>query len=167
MRVYCFAICERSSSLGFRPYQYSTHPPPLPLPWKRSLNFFEKNPSTANAEELEWSKRPENKLELRFYAFLDLLGEIALVIIEMCMLRLVENCVIARYNHLAQGDYSSSDKFQNGCIAFCQCYRGSDILDRRKCNFEECKRCYRVWRINSQKKDLKFCWLNKEKPAKF
>ena len=62
MRVYCFAICERSSSLGFRPYQYSTPPPPLPLPWKRSLNFFEKNPSTANAEELEWSKRPENKL---------------------------------------------------------------------------------------------------------
>ena len=44
-------------------------------------------------------------------------GIITLVIIEMCMLWLVKDCVSC-YNHLTQGDYSRSAKFQNGCITF-------------------------------------------------
>ena len=44
-------------------------------------------------------------------------GIITLVIIEMCMLWLVKDCVSC-YNHLTQGDYSRSAKFQNGCLTF-------------------------------------------------
>ena len=44
-------------------------------------------------------------------------GIITLVTIEMCMLWLVKDCVSC-YNHLTQGDYSRSAKFQNGCLTF-------------------------------------------------
>ena len=33
----------------------------------------------------------------------------------------MEDCVISRNNHLTRGDQSRGAKFQNGCIAFCQC----------------------------------------------
>ena len=42
----------------------------------------------------------------------------------------VEDLVISRYNHLAQGDYSRSTKFKNGCLAFFQFYRESDQHDK-------------------------------------
>lgn len=43
-------------------------------------------------------------------------------LIEMCSLRLVEDCVISRYNHRARGtcNYRRSAKFQNGCFVFFQ-----------------------------------------------
>ena len=44
--------------------------------------------------------------------------------------------MISRYNHLAQGDHSKGTKFQNGCFAFCHCFRGGDKRDRRKLNCE-------------------------------
>ena len=34
--------------------------------------------------------------------------------------------MIARYNHFARSDYSKSVKLKYCCLAFCQCYRGSD-----------------------------------------
>lgn len=46
------------------------------------------------------------------------LSTIALVIVEILTLRLVEGCVVSRYNHPAQGDYSRSAKTRNGCFAF-------------------------------------------------
>ena len=42
----------------------------------------------------------------------------------------VEDRVISRYNHLAQGDYSRSTKFKNGYLAFFQFYRESDQHDK-------------------------------------
>ena len=47
------------------------------------------------------------------------------VIVKMRALWLVKDCVISRYNYLAWGKYSVGAEFQNGCLAFCQCYRGS------------------------------------------
>ena len=48
------------------------------------------------------------------------------VIIEMHILWLEEDCIISQYYHLIHGDYSRSAKFQDGCLIFCQYYRGSD-----------------------------------------
>ena len=47
------------------------------------------------------------------------------VIVKMRALWLVKYYVISRYNYLAWGKYSVGAEFQNGCLAFCQCYRGS------------------------------------------
>ena len=46
------------------------------------------------------------------------LSTISFVIVEIFALRLVEGCVVSRYNHPAQGDYSRSAKTRNGCFAF-------------------------------------------------
>lgn len=56
---------------------------------------------------------------------LTLFSIISLVIIETCTLLLVEDYIIFCYNHLVQSDYSRGTKFQNGFLAFCQCYAGS------------------------------------------
>ena len=56
---------------------------------------------------------------------LTLFSIISLVIIETCTLLLVEDYIIFCYNHLVQSDYSRGTKFQNGSLAFCQCYAGS------------------------------------------
>ena len=42
------------------------------------------------------------------------------MIIEMCMLWLVSDCIISSYNHRAHDDYSKSAEFPNGYPAFCQ-----------------------------------------------
>ena len=68
---------------------------------------------------------------------------IALVIIEMHMLWLVEDCMISCYNHLTQGDYSRGSKFQNGCLTFCQCYTGCDKHDRKNTILKTTKDAYR------------------------
>ena len=57
------------------------------------------------------------------------------------MLWLLENLIISAYNYLAQGDYSSVTKFQNGHPAFFECFlKGSNKRDRRKFNYEKNKR---------------------------
>ena len=43
---------------------------------------------------------------------------IAWLIVEICVLWLLENLIISAYNYLAQGDYSSVTKFQNDHPAF-------------------------------------------------
>ena len=68
---------------------------------------------------------------------------IALVIIEMHMLWLVEDCNISCYNHLTQGDYSRGSKFQNGCLTFCQCFTGSDKHERKNAIPKTTKDAYR------------------------
>ena len=68
---------------------------------------------------------------------------IALVIIEMHMLWLVEDCMISCYNHLTQGDYSRGSKFQNGCLTFYQCYTGCDKHDRKNTILKTTKDAYR------------------------
>ena len=72
------------------------------------------------------------------------------------LFRLLERCTrsdgsrIASYLTIitsreeARGNCGRSAKFQSGCLAFCQCLRGSDEHDRRKFNREK------------QKKDIKF-----------
>ena len=45
-----------------------------------------------------------------------------MMIIVVCMLWLVMDCIISRYNHSMQADYSKSAKFGNGCLAFCQMF---------------------------------------------
>ena len=43
---------------------------------------------------------------------------------EVVALRLVEGCVVSRYNHPAQGDYSRSAKIRNSCLMFfSECFR--------------------------------------------
>ena len=50
---------------------------------------------------------------------------------EICMLWLLEDCIISAYNHLAQGDYNSTvAEFQNGHPVFCECFQGSGKCDR-------------------------------------
>ena len=58
----------------------------------------------------------ENKILVSHATFQN--GIIPLVIVEILALRLVEGCVLSRYNQLAQGDYSRSAKFRNSCLAF-------------------------------------------------
>lgn len=41
----------------------------------------------------------------------------------MCILLLVEDCIVSHYNHLAHGDYTRGTKFQCGCLTFCHCFR--------------------------------------------
>ena len=50
--------------------------------------------------------------------FIYFISIIAVMIIEMCSLWLVEDCVISCYNHLARGDYSRGSKFQNAASHF-------------------------------------------------
>ena len=61
------------------------------------------------------------------------------MIIEMCMLWLMEDCIISHFNHPVQGDYSKSAKFENSCLAFFKCLQGSKC-DIGKLNCKEHKR---------------------------
>ena len=45
------------------------------------------------------------------------------LIIEMCMLWLMEDCIISHFNHPVQGDYSKSAKFENSWLAFFKCLK--------------------------------------------
>ena len=49
--------------------------------------------------------------------------------------------------------------FKSACLAFGQCFQGSDKRARRKFNFEELNRCYRVWRKAFQYTDMNFLLL--------
>ena len=49
--------------------------------------------------------------------------------------------------------------FKSACLAFGQCFQGSDKRDRRKFNCEEHNRCYRVWRKTFQYTDMNFLLL--------
>ena len=51
----------------------------------------------------------ENKISVSHAIFSPSI--IALVIVEILILRLVEGCIVLSYNHLAQCDYSRSAKF--------------------------------------------------------
>ena len=72
--------------------------------------------------------------------------------------------MIARYNHFARSDYSKSVKLKYCCLAFCQCYRGSDERGKRKFDHEEHARCCsNIF----QKKDMKFLPIELYQPIKF
>lgn len=43
----------------------------------------------------------------------------------MCILLLVDNCIISHYNHLAHSDYTRGTKFQCGCLTLCHCFIGN------------------------------------------
>ena len=45
------------------------------------------------------------------------------LIIEMCMLWLMEDCIISHFNHPVQCDYSKSAKFENSWLAFFKCLK--------------------------------------------
>ena len=50
----------------------------------------------------------------------------------MGALWLMEKCIISRHSHLTRGDYGRNVNLQRGCLAFCQCFRGSDERDSKK-----------------------------------
>ena len=50
--------------------------------------------------------------------------------IEMRTLRLVQDCVISRYDRANNFNYNRGAKFQNGCLAFYRCYRRSDEREK-------------------------------------
>ena len=56
-------------------------------------------------------------------------GIITLVIVEILALRLVEGCVLSRYNQLAQGDLAGALNFEIAASDFFRMFPGSDELD--------------------------------------
>ena len=66
------------------------------------------------------------------WEILSLISIIAQVIIEMGAFWLIQKCVISRHNILTRGDYGRNVNLQRGCLAFCQCFRGSDERDSKK-----------------------------------
>ena len=90
----------------------------------------------------------------------------------------VEDCFMFRHNHLARSNCSRSTKCQNGCLAFCQRFRGSyKCLERSRYVTNLRKRtklfknmfrqffCHlQFWITQSAKLNLKCvtkCWLDK------
>ena len=99
------------------------------------------------------------------WEILSLISIITQVIIEMGAFWLIQKCVISRHNLLTRGDYGRNVNLQRGCLAFCQCFRGSDERDsKKKNNCEEHKICYWIRRNTFQKEDMNFLclfnWVN-------
>ena len=67
---------------------------------------------------------------------------IAPVIIEMCALLLVKDCIISCYYHPTQGDYSGSPNFKMAALRFVNVTKEVNGHDRRKFNSKEGKSCY-------------------------
>ena len=67
----------------------------------------------------------------------------------------MEDCIISQFNHPVQDDYSKSSKFENSCLAFFKCLRGSKC-DMGKLNCKEHKRYQKDKQYTSKQRDKVF-----------